>query len=80
MSETPDLPKNLKRRCCRGKSCTTTLYLDSVEVDTAPGEPQLPTLYRYCRQSNGEVFGPGWSTAGRLAAWVEESAAEVAWE
>lgn len=79
MTETPELPKMLERRCCPGKSCTTTLHLESMEVDSAPGEPPLPTLYRYLR-SNGNEFGPGWSTAGRLAAWVEESAAEDAEE
>ncbi|MCC3292358.1 hypothetical protein [Arthrobacter sp. zg-Y1110] len=80
MSETPDLPKTLERHCCRGKSCTTTLYLDSVEVGTAPGEPSLPPLYRYRRRSNDDVFGPDWSTAASLAAWVEQSAAEDAEE
>ena len=79
MADTHELPKTLVRRCCPGKTCTTTLHLDSIEVGTAPGEPPLPTLYRYLR-GNGNGFGPDWSTRAVLATWVEASAAEDAAE
>lgn len=77
MPDTPELPPTLVRRCCSGKPCTTTLDLESIEVGTAPGESPVPPLYRYVR-GNGNIFGPDWSSAQRLAAWVEESAAEDA--
>lgn len=78
LSETPALPATLVRRCCRGKSCTTTLYLDSLEVQAGEGQEPLPALFRYLRQSNDNEFGPGWSTREALTAWVEESAAKEA--
>lgn len=74
MTETPDLPTTLNRRCCSGKSCTTTLYLHTMKPEAGAGEDGIPTLYRYLR-GNDNDFGPGWSTRARLAAWVEESAA-----
>lgn len=80
MTEAGELPKTLERHCCSGKSCTTTLSLDSMDARVAPGQEPIPTLYRYLRESNDDQFGPGWSTAESLLAWVEESAAEDAAE
>ncbi|MGK3708829.1 hypothetical protein [Arthrobacter sp. IK3] len=79
MSEEPDPPRTLQRRCCSGKTCTTTLYLHTLVRDTGDGEKALPTLYRY-RRGNENGFGPGWSTEARLAAWVAETAAADAAE
>lgn len=74
----PELPKTLERPCCRGKSCgMTTLELQELTAGTADGEAAVPTLYRYVRRSNGNVYGPGWSSASALAEWITESAAEM---
>ena len=78
MKALSDLPATLNRYCCYGKTCRTTLTLESLTVQTAEGQPDLPTFYRYVRRSNEDEYGPGWSTRERLAEWVLESAAEDA--
>lgn len=79
MTALPDLPKTLERPCCRLQPCgLTTLELEVVHPDVAAGESPLPPLYRYVRASNGNEYGPDWSSAAVQAAWIEESAAEMA--
>lgn len=79
MTALPDLPKTLERPCCRFKSCgLITLELEVMHPAVAAGESPLPPLYRYVRASNGNEYGPDWSSAAVQAAWIEESAAEMA--
>lgn len=68
--ENRKLPETIKRRCCSGKDCTTTLYL----VDN--GSPAgWPLLYDYVR-GNGTSFTNDWLTEEAMWDWLAQTKEE----